>query len=153
MRLSRRSGWAGSGCHAWLRDVSPNADSNATSRCRLVRPSKGDGGPTSVLKQPSDCFRACWLGCRSCPGCRWSTYTSSRLTTPESIAPAATASASPLRCGVVFLLCTAILLLHLHTTAIHASLARPACAAYLNPADLIHTPLSSAKLLEPHGPY
>ena len=30
MRLSSCcSGWAGSGCHAWLRDVSPNADSNA----------------------------------------------------------------------------------------------------------------------------
>lgn len=69
---------------------------------------------------------------------------------PAPIDPAA--ATTLLCCGAVFLRVYCPLppsLAYNHTRIV----SRPACAAaYLNPAALIHTPLSSAKLLEPHGP-
>ena len=95
-----------------------------------------------MLKQPPDCFRACWLGCGSLPGwCSWSVnIIIYQQPSHHPRVPLILLFLLLLCCGVVFLLCTAlILILHLHTT-IHTRLSRPACAAYLNPADLIHTP-------------
>ena len=94
-----------------------------------------------MLKQPPDCVRACWLGCGSLPGwCSWSVNIIIIYQQPSHH------SRVPLILLLLLLLssaavlyscpCTALFLLHLHTT-IHPRHSRPACAAYLNPADLI----------------